>query len=253
MTNATAIGARARVSQSNSVILGNNANVGIGNSAPTAKLHLNSGAANQSGLRLENLTSSSPAAALNQTKFLTVDGSGNVILGSSNGSARLAAEDALWERLGESLQNTNAGGVIIGRGVQKTPAGYRLFVEEGILTEKVKVAVKNTNEWSDKVFESDYPLRRLGEVEDFIKANKHLPGVPSAEQMVEQGNDLHKTDAKLLEKIEELTLYSIQLEKANQALRQQQQKDSQQQQQVNQQQQREIDELKRLIRKVVKP
>ena len=87
-----------------------------------------------------------------------------------------------------------------------------------------------------------------------------MPGVPSAEQMVEQGNDLHKTDAKLLEKIEELTLYSIQLEKDNQALRQQQQQDNQHQQQVNQQQQkivqqqqREIDELKQLIRKVIKP
>ena len=174
-----------------------------------------------------------------------------MILASSNGSARVGAES--WTIAGESLQNANAGSVIIGQGVKKTPVGYKLFVEEGILTEKIKVAVKNTDDWSDKVFESDYPLRRLWEVENFIKANKHLPGVPSAQQMVEQGNDLHKTDAKLLEKIEELTLYSIQLEKANQALRQQQQKDNQQQQQVNQQQQREIDELKRLIRKVGRP
>ena len=47
-----------------------------------------------------------------------------------------------------------------------------------------------------------------------------MPGVPSAEQMVAQGNDLHKTDAKLLEKIEELTLYMIELKKENQEMRQ---------------------------------
>ena len=139
-------------------MLGNGAKVGIGTSSPTARLHVSSGTANQAGLRLENLTSGSPASALNQTKFLTVDGSGNVILGSTNSSARIGAEN--WTIAGESLQNTNTGGVIIGQGVEKTPAGYKLFVEEGIITEKVKVAVKNTTDWSDKVFESGYTLQR---------------------------------------------------------------------------------------------
>ncbi|GAB3989588.1 hypothetical protein GCM10028807_14820 [Spirosoma daeguense] len=50
---------------------------------------------------------------------------------------------------------------------------------------------------------------------NFIKANKHLSGIPSATEVVEKGYDVAKTDAKLLEKIEELTLYSIQLEKEN--------------------------------------
>ena len=82
-----------------------------------------------------------------------------MILASSNGSARVGAES--WTLAGESLQNTNAGGVIIGQGVSKTPAGYKLFVAEGMLTEKVKVAVKNTADWSDKVFESGYPLQTI--------------------------------------------------------------------------------------------
>ncbi len=106
--------------------------------------------------------------------------------------------------------------MIIGSGVTRTPADYNLFVSKGILTEKVKVAVKNTDEWSDKVFDSAYSLRPLAEVETYIKANRHLPGIPSAKEMVERGNDLHQTDAKLLEKVEELTLYTIQLEKDNQ-------------------------------------
>ena len=211
LSNATAIGYNTSVTVSNALILGSGVNVGIGNTAPANKLEITQGSAGNSGFRFTNLTSASPATALNQTKFLSVNASGDVILASSNGSARLGAEN--WTLAEESLQNTNAGGVIIGQGVQKTPAGYKLFVEEGILTEKVKVAVRNTSDWSDHVFSAGYGLKPLAEVESYIQVHQHLPGVPSAQQMVEQGNDLHKTDAKLLEKIEELTLYSIQLEK----------------------------------------
>ncbi|NEU69526.1 TMF family protein [Spirosoma agri] len=232
VTNATAIGARARVSQSNSIVLGANANVGIGNGAPSAKLHITTGTANTSGLRLENLTSNSPASATSQAKFLTVDGAGNVILGSLSGSAREGAVEALWQRNGTLLQSLNGESVVIGSKVGKTPSGYKLFVEEGILTEKVKVAVKNTSEWSDKVFDTGYPLKSLDEVGKYIQANKHLPGVPSAVEVVEKGIDVAKMDAKLLEKIEELTLYSILLEK------------------TAKQQQAQIDELKQLVQQL---
>lgn len=90
-----------------------------------------------------------------------------------------------------------------------TPNGYRLFVEEGILTEKVKVAVKTTSNWADFVFNEDYKLMPLNEVESFLLKNKHLPNVPSAIEMVENGLDVAQMDAKLLEKVEELTLYII--------------------------------------------
>ena len=53
----------------------------------------------------------------------------------------------------------------------------------------------------------------LTDVEQYIKLNNHLPNVPSAAEMVKEGNDLGKTDAKLLEKIEELTLYMIEMKK----------------------------------------
>jgi hypothetical protein len=213
LVNATAIGFRAVASANNSLVLGNSANVGIGTSAPSVKLHLVSGADNQSGLRLENLTSNSPATATGQTKFLTVDGSGNVVLGTATSGGRIGAD--LWQQKGNYLQNVAGNGVVIGEEVSKTPAGYRLYVQDGILTEKVKVAVKNASEWSDYVFEKNYQLAPLAEVARFIEANKHLPGVPSAAEVVEQGVDMAKMDAKLLEKIEELTLYSIQLEKDN--------------------------------------
>ncbi|WP_246202353.1 autotransporter outer membrane beta-barrel domain-containing protein [Spirosoma agri] len=236
LTNATAIGARARVSQSNSIVLGANANVGIGNGAPTAKLHITTGTANTSGLRLENLPISSTATG-GQTKFLTVDGAGNVILGSLSGSAREGAVEALWQRKGSFLQSQNGESIVIGSKVDKTPTGYSLFVGQGLLAEKVKVAVKNTSDWSDYVFKPGYALQPLAEVEQYIQEHEHLPGIPSAKEMVEQGNDLHKTDAKLLEKIEELTLYSIQLEKQLQA--------------NDKKHQAEIDELKQLVKQLV--
>lgn len=102
-------------------------------------------------------------------------------------------------------------GVVIGN--VPTRPGYQLFVEQGILTEKVKVAIKTTSDWSDYVFAPEYKLKSLNEVESFVTENKHLPGVPSAAEVVDQGLDLAKMDAKLLEKIEELTLYTIQQEK----------------------------------------
>ncbi|WP_229369990.1 beta strand repeat-containing protein [Fibrivirga algicola] len=221
LVNVTAIGARARVSQSNSIVLGANANVGIGTSAPAAKLEIVSSTTNTSGLRLTNLKSSSPATVLSTNKFLTVNANGDVVLGSTTSSARLGTEaaDANWQSSGINLVNTNTGGVIIGQGIDKTPAGYRLFVSEGILTEKVKVAVANTSEWSDKVFEKSYNLRSLRQVEQHIKQHGHLPGVPSAVEVVRDGVDVGKMDAKLLEKIEELTLYMIELKKETQALK----------------------------------
>jgi uncharacterized coiled-coil protein SlyX len=94
-----------------------------------------------------------------------------------------------------------------------TPAGYRLFVQDGILTEKVKVALRTTADWADYVFAPDYKLMPLEEVEQFTKENKHLPNVPSAEEMVKNGLNVAEMDAKLLEKIEELTLYAIDQDK----------------------------------------
>ncbi len=90
---------------------------------------------------------------------------------------------------------------------------YRLFVEGGILTEKVKVALRYEGNWADYVFADDYDLMPLADVEEFIKENKHLPGIDSAADLVKNGLDLGDMQAKQMEKIEELTLYLIQQNK----------------------------------------
>jgi len=112
-----------------------------------------------------------------------------------------------------NLLNLHSDGkVSIGDVSTYTPDNnYKLYVQGGLLTERVKVAIRTSIEWSDHVFLPGYQLMPLKEVSQFIAENGHLPGVPSAECMVEDGLDVVKTDAMLLEKIEELTLHTIDL------------------------------------------
>jgi len=106
------------------------------------------------------------------------------------------------------------GRMAIGANTMPTPAGYGLYVENGVLASKVKVALpSDPTNWSDFVFDKDYKLPELSEVESYIADNKHLPGIPSTAEVHKEGLDLAQMDAKLLQKVEELTLYVIQLQK----------------------------------------
>jgi hypothetical protein len=72
-----------------------------------------------------------------------------------------------------------------------------------------KMKYENENQWSDKVFENSYKLMPLPEVAKFINQHHHLPNVPSAKEVVEKGVKMDEMVSKLLEKVEELTLYTI--------------------------------------------
>ncbi|MCX6209527.1 MAG: hypothetical protein NTZ59_08475 [Bacteroidetes bacterium] len=91
--------------------------------------------------------------------------------------------------------------------------GYKLYVEEGILTEKVKVAVKDSEDWFDNVFEPDYKIMPIKDLETYINKNKHLPEIPTTSDVLTNGVDLGKMNGLLLKKVEELTLYMIDLKK----------------------------------------
>lgn len=91
--------------------------------------------------------------------------------------------------------------------------GYKLYVEQGILTEKVKVAIKNGKDWFDHVFHKDYPLMPLADLQKYISIHGHLPDVPTTQEVMKDGLDLGQMNALLLKKVEELTLYTLQLKK----------------------------------------
>ena len=76
-----------------------------------------------------------------------------------------------------------------------------------------EIKVEANGQTADFVFDSSYQLRDLQEVEAFIRENKHLPEIPSAKEMEANGVNLAEMNKLLLQKIEELTLYSIALEK----------------------------------------
>jgi hypothetical protein len=156
-------------------------------------------------------------------------GTGNVFLGfnagySEKGSGKLyihnspATTPLIYgefgnRRLGINTKKTEDAGVI-----------YTLSVNGKIRATEVKVYTG----WADFVFADDYQLKSLNDVEKFIQENKHLPDVPSEKEVTENGIFLGEMNATLLRKIEELTLYSIEmnkriekLEQENQALKKQ--------------------------------
>lgn len=199
LTNATAIGYGAIVNASNTMQLGNSSVVEVyAGTGTNAKLIAG-------GLQITGGT-------LAAGRVLTSDASGNATWQvPSGGGGGFFTTSGLG-----NIINTNLGGVIIGTGITSFPVGYKLYVSDGILTEKVKVAIKNSAEWADYVFEKNYKLMSLTELEAFVNKNKHLPGIQSADQLVKEGGiDVSQMLSKQMEKIEELTLYLIQLKKEN--------------------------------------
>jgi hypothetical protein len=220
-------------------ITGNGA-VGIGTASPSALLHVHhtdggtvavSSSLGQGVLALSggagwHSLASTPGdvvlRAINSTNdlILTVNGGDGNTTGS--GSMLFATGSAYGNKEKVRMTIDNAGKISIGEPTlftMGTPGTYKLYVADGILTEKVRVAIKTTTDWADYVFKPTYKLRSLSEVESYIKSNGHLPEVPSAEEVVSKGIDMAQMDAKLLEKIEELTLYMIELKKENEALK----------------------------------
>ena len=112
------------------------------------------------------------------------------------------------------LPSTVSSNVII---VQNNDRRIMQLDNSGLLrTREVKV---DAQVWPDYVFDKEYVLMPLNEVEAFIQANGHLPNVPSAEEVVVDGQDLGEMNRILLEKIEELTLHMIEQQKQIDALR----------------------------------
>jgi hypothetical protein len=128
-----------------------------------------------------------------------------------------------WGNTGVGTYTPNAkfhvnGAQLIGGNSARIAAGYQLSVDGKIMAEEV--TVQNSTAWPDYVFASDYKLLPLNELEASINKNKHLPNIPSAAEVDKKGITLGEMNRKLMEKVEELTLYVIELNKKNEVLAQ---------------------------------
>ncbi len=135
---------------------------------------------------------------LTVTKFLPMTNNWSLYVGNpfSINSAALA------------FMVTETGNVGIGT---KTPDA-KLTVAGDITAKKIKVT-NSVAPWPDYVFETDYKLPSIPEVEKFVAENKHLPGVPSGKTIEAEGHDLGEMNKRLLQKIEEQMLYIIEMDK----------------------------------------
>lgn len=125
------------------------------------------------------------------------------------GMLSMAAQDVLLLK--------TSGKVVIGDTTQiTTPGSYNLYVQNGILTEKVKVSLRNSSEWADHAFANTPSIQQ---VENSISENSHLLEMPSADKLVQEGYELKAMDAKLLQQVEWLWQHTIQLQKENDKLR----------------------------------
>jgi hypothetical protein len=152
-------------------------------------------------------------------------GQNNIFIGSTVKATSTFVDNEL--NIGNWIIGTN-GTIGIGQFTTLLPADgiaadgekYKLFVKDGIKTEKVKVDIAANNGWADYVFEKDYKLMPLKEVEQFINKNGHLPEVPTTEEAIKNGIELKEMNILLLKKIEELTLYTLEQQRRIEALEQ---------------------------------
>ena len=178
--------------------------IGIGNvTSPSAKLHMLSDSNEDAGFILETSNKNSKSA------FLQLYDNNHKITVSKEGMRVSSANDAL----AFDARNISMSGKV-GINIDNNFTGdyeYALAVKGGILTSEV--FVKEVDEWHDYVFSENYKLMKLTDLDLFIKANRHLPDLPSETEVLEKGYNMVEMEGILLKKIEELTLYAIDLQR----------------------------------------
>jgi len=192
--------------------------VGIGTTSPATKLMVSTSATSMQNLfSLENSDSSGAGAQLSFIHSGTVKGSLSSRWDGSAWEVRLGTASDYGSyltfftnngSLGERMRIASSGNV----GIGTTSPNYPLTVSGSV---RASQFIADVNTYADFVFKSGYKLASLDEVEAAIKRDGHLPGIPAETEVKEHGIDLASQQAKLLQKVEELTLYVIELKKEN--------------------------------------
>lgn len=180
---------------SNKLLINNTGNVGIGSITENALFNIN---------------------LLNNTKWSTRiyngGGLGKGLLVCAGNSSNIDATIMQLEDGNDNIRlKVRSDGKVILGGVNPLE-NYLLTVGGGIASREIKVDI---NAGADFVFANDYPILPLEEVEAFVKKNKHLPEIAPAAEMEANGLELGEMNIKLLQKVEELTLYVIDQNKKN--------------------------------------
>ncbi len=195
-------------SPTNGLAVGPNGNVGIGTTSLIQKLTVsgtNSGSA--TGVWIENTDPGSGSFAAVQFKTAI---SSNVWQGfARNGNFFLGVAN-----VADYLTIQSGSGNV---GIGTSAPNQKLTVNGTIYGKEVKVDLSVPG--PDYVFEKSYALPSLEEVKSYIDENKHLPEVPSAKEMEKNGINLSEMNMLLLKKVEELTLYVIELKKENESIK----------------------------------
>jgi hypothetical protein len=184
-----------------SFTLNTSGNMGIGITSPAQKLHVN-GNSMLSGTNPKQFYDWSGIAAFSTGIF-----------GNTTNDTRFSI---YTNSAGEAFSVNYLNGSV-GIGTSTIPANYKLAIGGDMIAERV--VVKLQSNWPDYVFSPNYKRSTLSEVEEYINKNHHLPNIPSAQEVSDNGIDVGKMNAKLLEKMEEMTLYMIEQQKEIKALR----------------------------------
>ena len=179
----------------------NGGNVGIGTTNPGKKVSI----ASDASKGWLYLTSTNGNPEIESANGLQLKSAGAYQLYSGNDHISFGNTSS-----GYGLMNVYSNSVGIGTTDTK---GYQLAIAGNTVTEKL--VVKKQMNWPDYVFKPNYNLRPLTEVDQYINTHQHLPDVPSEKEVTDNGIDVGETQAMLLRKIEELTLYIIEMKKEN--------------------------------------
>ncbi|MBP6978645.1 MAG: hypothetical protein PHD61_10235 [Bacteroidales bacterium] len=217
-----------------------NGNVGIGTVTPSYKLHVFNGTSSCDVIAESNIAG--PSGPIGRLRLLNTSGGDifNIAMRKTGGVTEMlqSAYDASTSTWREfiyfnyatqvyeirwgigTVKYLNNGNVLFSNtgnvGIGEINPSSKLAVNGSITCKEVEV--KETG-WSDFVFDDDYILPSLSELDQYVQQHRRLPGVPSAREVRENGVKLGQMDAILLQKIEELTLYLIELQKENEALK----------------------------------
>lgn len=182
--------------------------VGVGTKTPTWKMHV--AFTGRNGLLIDGNDGGDA--------FIRIEnGGGNHYIFDDDDSGHAldieSANDLAFNTGGssEKMKLNTSGQLLINTADAPSDTDYKLGVNGKIICEGMRVKLKS--QWADYVFDEDYTLMPLEEVETHIEDKKHLPGVPSAKEVAEKGLDIETMQVKMMEKIEELTLYIIEQDK----------------------------------------